>query len=318
MNKAAEQDIDFDATEAQDVEVEAKEEETSSEVEIEIVDDTPEEDKGRARRAEGVEPDIPDDEELESYSEGVQKRLKKMKWEFHEERRAKEESERLKEEAVTYAQKIKEENDKLKETLEKSEGVLVDQAKTRVESQIAQAKAKLKEAHEVGDTDALIEAQENLTNLQNEKYRYENYKPPKRQEAQEFQPQQQPVKEPPPQAMEWWKKNTWFEGSEPGDKALTGYAYGIQAELQSQGVELNSKEYYDKIDAAMKEAFPSKFGVAVEETTSQQPRTGAVVAPTSRTSKKPRKVKLTPSAAALAKRLGLTPEQYAAQLMKES
>ena len=125
MNKAAEQDIDFDATEAQDVDVEPKEEEASSEVEIEIVDDTPEEDKGRARRAEGAEPDIPDDEELESYSEGVQKRLKKMKWEFHEERRAKEESERLREEAVTYAKKIKEENDKLKETLEKSEGVLV-------------------------------------------------------------------------------------------------------------------------------------------------------------------------------------------------
>ena len=110
MNKAAEQDVDFDATETQDVEEATKEEETSSEVEIEIVDDTPEEDKGRARRAEGAEPDIPDDEELESYSEGVQKRLKKMKWEFHEERRAKEESERLKEEAVTYAQKIKEEN----------------------------------------------------------------------------------------------------------------------------------------------------------------------------------------------------------------
>ena len=95
MNKAAEQDIDFDATEAQDVEEVTKEEETSAEVEVEIVDDTPEEDKGRARRAEGAEPDIPNDEELESYSEGVQKRLKKMKWEFHEERRAKEEAAKL-------------------------------------------------------------------------------------------------------------------------------------------------------------------------------------------------------------------------------
>ncbi len=93
---------------------------------------------------------------------------------------------------------------------------------------------------------------------------------------------------------------------------------GVHTELQAEGVELNSKEYYDRIDAAMMEAFPNKFGAVVEEPTSQQPRTGAVVAPTSRTSKKPRKVKLTPSAAALAKRLGLTPEQYAAQLMKES
>ena len=317
MNKAAEQDVDFDATETQDVEETTKEEETSSEVEIEIVDDTPEEDKGRARRAEGAEPDIPEDEELESYSEGVQKRLKKMKWEFHEERRAKEESERLKEEAITYAQKIKEENDKLKETLEKSEGVLVDQAKGRIDSQIANAKVKLKEAHETGDTDALIEAQENLTNLQNEKFRYENYTPPKRQQTEEFKPQDNKKMEPPPQAMEWWKKNPWFEGNAKGDKALTGYAMGVHTELQAEGVELNSKEYYDRIDAAMMEAFPNKFGAVVEEPTSQQPRTGAVVAPTSRTSKKPRKVKLTPSATALAKRLGLTPEQYAAQLIKE-
>jgi len=319
MNKAAEQDIDFDATETQDVEGVEKEEETSSEVEVEIVDDTPEEDKGRARRAEGAEPDIPNDEELESYSEGVQKRLKKMKWEFHEERRAKEEAAKLKEEAVSYAQKIKEENDKLKETLEKSEGVLVDQAKGRIDSQIAQAKGKLKEAHEVGDTDALIDAQENLTNLQNEKFRYDNYTPPKRKQAEEFEPnQQQQKQQPPPQAMEWWKNNTWFEGNSKGDKALTGFAMGVHTELQAEGVVLNSKEYYDKIDAAMMEAFPDKFGVAVEEPTSQQPRTGAVVAPTSRTSKKPRKVKLTPTAAALAKRLGLTAEQYAAQLMKEN
>jgi len=319
MNKAAEQDIDFDATETQDIDAVEKEEETSSEVEVEIVDDTPEEDKGRARRAEGAEPDIPNDEELESYSEGVQKRLKKMKWEFHEERRAKEEAAKLKEEAVSYAQRVKEENDKLKETLEKSEGVLVDQAKGRIDSQIANAKVKLKEAHETGDTDALIDAQENLTNLQNEKFRYDNYTPPKRKQAEEFSPnQQQQKQQPPPQAMEWWKNNPWFEGNSKGDKALTGFAMGVHTELQAEGVVLNSKEYYDRIDAAMMEAFPDKFGVAVEETTSQQPRTGAVVAPTSRTSKKPRKVKLTPSAAALAKRLGLTAEQYAAQLMKEN
>ena len=92
---------------------------------------------------------------------------------------------------------------------------------------------------------------------------------------------------------------------------------GVHTELEAEGIELNSKEYYDRIDAAMMEAFPNKFGAVVEEPTSQQPRTGAVVAPTSRTSKKPRKVKLTPSATALAKRLGLTPEQYAAQLIKE-
>ena len=101
------------------------------------------------------------------------------------------------------------------------------------------------------------------------------------------------------------------------DKRMTGFAYGVHEELLTKGVEPNSEEYYNEIDAAMKEAFPSKFEVEAEESAPPQSQAGNVVAPPSRTSKKPRKVKLTPTAAALAKRLGLTAEQYAAQLMKE-
>ena len=99
---------------------------------------------------------------------------------------------------------------------------------------------------------------------------------------------------------------------------MTGFAYGVHEELIQNGVDGNSEEYYNQIDAAMRQAFPDKFEVAAEEPAPQQQKTGNVVAPTSRTSKKPRKVKLSPSAAALAKRLGLTNEQYAAQLMKDS
>ena len=308
MNQQA-QDIDFDATESQDVD------DISDEVEIEIIDDTPEEDRNRPRRAEGVEPDVPDDDEIASYSESVQKRIKKMKWEVHEERRAKEEAARLQEEAIKYAQQIKEENDKLKQTLTENEGVLVTQAKGRLDSQIAQAKAQMKEAHETGDTDALIDAQEKLTNLQNEKYRVESYKPQVRKPVEEFQPQQQPqVQKPPQEALDWADRNPWFGQ----DKRMTGFAYGVHEEIISNGVDANSQEYYNQIDAAMRQAFPDKFGVVAEEPAPQQRQTGNVVAPTSRTSKKPRKVKLSPTAAALAKRLGLTNEQYAAQLMKDN
>ena len=307
MNQQA-QDIDFEEDETQDVD------ESSGDLEIEIVDDTPEEDRNRPRRAEGVEPDVPDDDEISSYSESVQKRIKKMRWEFHEERRAKEEAARLQEEAIKYAQQIKEENDKLRQSLNENEDVLVTQAKGRLESQISQAKSKMKEAHETGDTDALIEAQEQLTNLQNEKYRVDNYKPKKREPAQEFQPQQLQIKKPPQEALDWADKNPWFGQ----DKRMTGFAYGVHEEVIANGVDVNSQEYYNQIDAAMRQAFPDKFEVAAEESAPQQRQTGNVVAPTSRTSKKPRKVKLTPTAAALAKRLGLTPEQYAAQLMKDS
>ena len=307
MNQQA-QDIDFDETETQDVD------EASSEVEVEIVDDTPEEDRNRPRRADGVEPDVPDDDEIASYSENVQKRLKKMKWEYHEERRAKEEAARLQEEAIKYAQTIKEENDKLKAALEENEGLVVSQAKGRLESQISQAKAKYKAAYETGDTDALIEAQEELGKLQIEQGRISGYKPKKREPVQEFQAQQPQVKKPPQEALDWADKNPWFGQ----DKRMTGFAYGVHEEVIANGVDVNSQEYYNQIDAAMRQAFPDKFGVVAEEPAPQQRQTGNVVAPTSRASKKPRKVKLSPSAAALAKRLGLTAEQYAAQLMKEN
>ena len=312
MNQQA-QDIDFEEAETQDVEVE------SNEVEIEIVDDTPEEDRDRPRRAEGSEPDVPDEDEIASYSENVQKRLKKMKWEYHEERRAKEEAARLQEEAIKYAQTIKEENDKLKAALEENEGLVVSQAKSRLESQLAQVKAKLKEAHETGDTDGLIAAQEALGKLQIEQGRIASYKPKKREAQPEFTPPPAPeaapeIQKPPQRALDWAEDNKWF-GS---DKRMTGFAYGVHEELIQNGVDGNSEEYYNQIDAAMKQAFPDKFEVAAEEPASQQQKTGNVVAPTSRTTKKPRKVKLTPTAAALAKRLGLTPEQYAAQLMKEN
>lgn len=291
--------------------------EGQDDIQVELVDDTPEEDRERPRRPEGVEPDIPDDDEISTYTEGVQKRLKKMRWEFHEERRAKEEAARLQEEAVRYAQTIKEENDRLRKSLESSEDTLLSQAKSRVGAQLAQAKAKYKSAYESGDPDALLEAQSELSRLQNEEYRIANYKPqraPEPEPAPTIQKQAPQVERPPREALEWADRNPWFGK----DKRMTGFAYGVHEDIVTKGVAPNTEEYYNQIDAAMKQAFPDKFGVVAEEPAPQQRQAGNVVAPASRTSKKPRTVKLTPSAAALAKRLGLTPEQYAAQLMKDS
>ena len=147
-------------------------------LEIEVVDDTPEADRGKPKRDENVPPQIPEDDEIKSYSGDVQKRIKQLKYEYHEERRLKEEAKRLSDEAVTATQKLMEENKKLRKTLDDGEGVLVEQAKGRVEAQLNEAKKEYKEAYEAGDPDKLVEAQKKISYIQNEKFRVSNYKPP--------------------------------------------------------------------------------------------------------------------------------------------
>lgn len=308
MNNTAEKQEDFT-----DVELE-----NTNELEVDIVDDTPEADKGKPRRAEDAEPQIPEDDEIANYSENVQKRIKQLKYEFHEERRRKEEASRLQDEAVNYARQIYEENQKLRKTLEEGEGVLVEQAKDRVSAQLDRAKAEYKEAYETGDPDKLIEAQEKLTALQNEKFRVESYKPKPQPEVKEVpQPlaEKQKVPEPDARTKAWASENEWFGK----DSAMTGYAFGVHESLVKEGLnpQTQAEEYYSRIDAEMRQRFPDKFG---EQTIEDAPvrQTGPVVAPAQRSAKKPRRVQLTSTQVALAKRLGLTAEQYAAQLLKEA
>ena len=166
----------------------------SEDLELEIVDDTPEEDKGKARRASDADPQIPEDDEVANYSENVQKRFKQMKWEYHEERRAKEEAARLREEAVKYAQSVYAENQKLRQTLSQGENVLQDQAKRRIEAEMERAKYNYKNAYESGDPDEIIKAQESLTQAQAERMRLESYVP-----MHHYDPQQEQVAYTPPQ-----------------------------------------------------------------------------------------------------------------------
>jgi hypothetical protein len=302
-------------------------------IEVEIVDDTPVEDRNKPKRAENVPPQIPDDDEIKSYSGDVQKRIKQLKYEYHEERRQKEEAKRVSDEAVKAAQKLVDENKKLRKTLDDGEGILVEQAKGRVDAQLSKAKQEYKEAYEAGDPDKLIEAQEKLSNIQNEKYRVDNYKPPVRaEEPVAVPPQQAPaqtkVKEPTGKDKEWLDRNDdWF--NRDGYEEMTGYAHGLHAKLVKAGVNplLEPEEYYRRVDTSLRTAFPSYFNkddktdkqiVETEEVEAPQRPAGNVVAPVNRSAKKPRKVQLTSTQVGLAKRLGLTPEQYAQQLLKES
>ena len=289
----------------------------NTEFEVDIIDDTPDEDKNKPRRADDAEAQIPEDDEIANYSENVQKRIKQLKFEYHEERRRKEEAARLQDEAVDYARKVYEENQKLRKTLEEGEGVLVEQAKSRVEAELDRAKAAYKEAYETGDPDKLIDAQEKLNSLQNEKFRVESYKPkPQQIQEEPVQLQRKPkVPEPDAKTKAWASENEWFGN----DSEMTGYAFGVHESLVRQGINPQSQadEYYNRIDQSMRQRFPDKFGGQQVEAAPVR-QAGSVVAPAGRSAKKSRRVQLTSTQVALAKRLGLSAEQYAAQLLKES
>lgn len=295
---------------------------TADDLEIEIQDDTPEEDRGRTRKAEAAEPaPAPaaepaedDDEELAKHSESVQKRIKKLKFEYHEERRQKEAAAREREAAIEYAEKIKRENDNLRKNLTEGESVLITQAKARVVSELAAAKRAFKEAYEAGDSDAVIESQMKLTKLQAESDRVEQWQATPRAEApRQPAPVASPrIPEPDPKAKAWVQKNDWFQR----DNGMTRYAMLVHEELIESGVDSTSDLYYTKVDQAMRSRYPDRFAADTEV---QQPRkTGSVVAPGGRSSSAPRtKVVITSSEAAIAKRLGISIKDYAAQKLKD-
>jgi hypothetical protein len=294
----------------------------TDEIEVEIQDDTPEEDRGRPRKAESEsESDTPaveeddDDADLGKHSESVQKRIKKLKFEYHEERRRKETADREREAAVQYAQQIKGENDRLRKNLNEGESVLITQAKARIASELVGAKAAYKAAYEAGDADAVLACpRERLMKLQNESSRVDNWTPPKQQAQAAPVPQAPRIPEPDPRAKAWVEKNSWFNE----DRGMQRYAMLVHEELVENGVDSTSNSYYSRIDAAMRQRYPDRFDDAPIEVKQPQRQTGSVVAPGGRNTPVSRnKVVITSSEAAIAKRLGLSIQQYAAQKLKD-
>lgn len=270
-----------------------------ADTEIEVVDDTPEQDRGRKPMTDA--PAEVTDEELAQYSEGVKKRIQHFSKGYHEERRAKEAAQREKDEAIRLAQSLLEENKKLQSNIGQGQQALIEQAKKVVASEIEQAKAKLREAHEAFDTDAIIAAQEELTAAKIKADRVNNFKTV----ASPAEPVVKPAAQatapaPEPSALAWQEANPWFGK----DRRMTAVALEIHQELAERGVAVGSKEYYNQIDTELRSTFPGAF------TQEEKPRKASVVAPATR-STAPKKIVLTQSAVNLAKRIGLTPEQYA-------
>ena len=280
--------------------------EVEGEAEIEVVDDTPEKDRGRAPMKEA--PAEVTDDELSQYSEGVKKRIQHFSKGYHEERRAKETALREREEAVRLAQTLVEENKKLQGSLGQGQQALLEQAKKVVANEVEQAKAKYKQAYESGDSDALVAAQEELTTAKIKAERVNNFKPAvAKPEVPVVQtaPRPEPEVQVDTKARAWQDANPWF-GS---DDEMTAVALTVHKKLVEGGVNTTSDEYYEKINSRVRQLFPDAFP-------SEKPKKSSVVAPATR-STAPKKIVLTQSQVSIAKRLGLTNEQYARAVAEE-
>lgn len=284
-------------------------------LEIEIEDDTPEEDKGREPMPKEIVEEIEKDE-LDEYSDNVKNRFKQLKKVYHDERRAKEEILREQQQALALTKNLIEENKRIKAMLQNGEQEYVTAIKGAAQAKLEIAKKAFKEAHEIGDADQMVAAQQALTQIQMELERANNFKlPPLQQEKFEVQTQQEPVRpvqRPDEKAMAWQERNDWF-GSNRG---MTAYALGLHEELRDNGVSVGSDEYYSKLDKTMRKRFPEYFQSTLdEEETPKQEKPRTVVAAATRSAGS-KKLKLTKSQVALAKKLQITPEQYAKEFLK--
>jgi hypothetical protein len=285
----------------------------ADEPEIEVVDDTPEEDRYRTPMAEA--PQDPTEEELATYSESVKNRFKHFTKGYHEERRAKEAALREKEEALRIAQKVFEENKQLKGSVNQNQTALLEQAKKVIGAEIEDAKRMYKEAYESGDSDKLLEAQEALTTARIKADKVNNFRPtPLQVEETPVQMAPQPQQAAPvdEKLLAWQDQNQWF-GS---NKRMTSYALGLHEELVENGVRVGSNEYYKRIDADIRERFPDQVGAGESVDAKPQRTKSNVVSPATR-STAPKKIVLSQTQVNIAKRLGVPLELYARKVAEE-
>jgi len=290
---------------------------SAEDIEIEIVDDTPEEDRAHATPLPKEIVDEIDNDDLEAYSKEAKHRLLQMKKLINDERRAKERAEREAAEATRVAGVVINENKNLKGRLSDGEKVFVSTAKEKLASDLDKARREYKEAYDSGDADRLVEAQEKLTEIKFKAQEMDRYRPQYDEntlQTQDFGVQTTPQQSQPERldakTQAWLDKNKWY-GT---DDDMSFLAMGIHKRLEREGVPAGSDHYWSTIDAEMRKRFPDKFGDA-ETKTSATTRKSSVVAPATRSTSS-KKITLNTRQLELAKKFKLTPEQYYNELVK--
>ena len=288
----------------------------ASDVEIEIEDDTPEEDQNRKNLPKELVQKLESDE-LDDYDDKVKDKIYQLKKVWHDERREKERIARENAEAIRAAQKLREENKRLKANSENNQTEYLKAIESAADYELLAAKQAYKTAHDDGDTDKMTEAQQKISEATYKKEKVNQYKTSLQNKENDVKQENKetPAALPPDaKAVEWQKQNDWFGQ----DEEMTSLALGLHEKLvrQNGSSYATTDEYYKRIDETMRKRFPEHFDV--EEVETKEPtksKPAAVVAPVTRTTSS-KKIRLTTSQVNLAKKLGLSPEQYAKEMIK--
>lgn len=304
----------------QKVEIEASDDSVS----IEIEDDTPEQDRNVTPMPKEIVEKLEEDK-LDKYSAEARERLNQLKKVWHDERREKEAALREQQEAIRVAQRLLEENKKLKQAYSTGEKTYIETMQGAAELELEVAKRSYKEALETGDSDRIVEAQAKLNAAAIKSDKVKDFRPTALQEEENEvkipQLQDKPVA-PDAKTQEWTEKNPWFGTKKP----MTAYALGLHEELLDEyGTNfVGTDQYFQRIDKEMRKVFSEYFDtvepqtkVEVEEESKPSPKSkpSTVVAPATRSTSS-KQIRLKPSQIALARKLGLSPEQYARELLK--
>ena len=293
---------------------------------LEIEDDTPPEDRGRKPAA--TPPEDPTDDELASYDEKVQARIKKFTRGYHDERRAKEAAERERQAAEDFARQVFEENKRLQQQLSTGSKAYIETSKGAAEAELESAKKAYKDAYDAGNSDELVAAQEKIAKATLRLDKAEGMRPIEVEERQ-FQPATQAEPKVSPKTKRWLENNSdWFGA----DDEMTMAAMGLDKRLQREyGADyIGTDDYFKRIDSTMRKRFPEYFDTQSQEEDDEPPKrssepadeetprraqkpSASPVAPASR-STPPNRIKLKQSQVTLARKLGITPEQYAKQV----
>ena len=318
----------FDDTYEFPDELEAKKAAAEEKFEIEIEDDTPPQDRGRKPMKEPVED--PTEEELATYDEKVQARMKKFTRGYHDERRAKEQAVREREATETYAKQIIEENKRLQQQLSSGSKVLIEQSQSSAQLELDAAKKKYKEAYETADVDALADSQAEIAKATLRMDRASGMKPIEVDER-EYAPAQPEKPNLTPRTKKWIDTNSDWWGK---DDEMTMTAMGIDRRLQKEyGADyVGTEEYFQTIDKTMRKRFPEHFESDQSYEEDEQPpkkrtsepdeddepprratRITSPVAPAAR-STPPNRIRLKASEVETARRLQVPIEEYAKQV----